>query len=172
MTEPLPASVANAMASVGSLGVVKAQSWPAIAIELLLLGDERDVTAELASLPANVSPWVVEPLIEPFLEIAGPAPEHDAAVMAFIGVLAQALDADPLNLPLPMIAALDAADGWVEYPERLLAGEFHAHLVPDGEWDAARPETIEATLRRTPRLDIPDSLALALTCDVRVRASA
>lgn len=157
-----------AIASVASLGLMAPAWWPTVAVELLLLGDERSEVAQLAGMPTSSSYWAVEPMASKIVEQAGPVPAREVAISTLVGLLAQSFRAEPCAVDAPMIRTVASLADSMDYPDALMDAFLAEEFL---DCDCHEPDTdgVEARLMAHPSLAVPDGLAVALTAHARRR---
>jgi hypothetical protein len=90
--------------SAGRLSDWRPGDWPDLAVELLLAGFDDLEIAELAGLPASVTGWETDPLVDSLYERHGvPLPDPEEAVTLLARLMATDLRLRPATVTAPMI---------------------------------------------------------------------
>ncbi|MBK6886875.1 MAG: hypothetical protein IPH03_10855 [Tetrasphaera sp.] len=151
-----------------SQGWLPPQRWVDLAVVLLLSGFEDAEVAELAGLPADISGWVTEPLVQGLYDryAVTPVVSVDSAVETIAALLAADLRARPANVTAPMIRLL-AKLAPPEFSSPLANQCFGAEEYLDCECVAEVDSSWEVELEARPGPAIPDELVMALAAELR-----
>ncbi|KFU80312.1 hypothetical protein BB31_15930 [Amycolatopsis lurida NRRL 2430] len=140
--------------------------WPAVAVGMLVEGNEDPEVAELAGASRQVSGWDTEPLVSALCErygVPSPGPEDSTDLLARL--MADDLRVRPASVTAPMIrllARLAPPDFESDLACRCYAMEEYLNCGC-----AQIDFGFEAELRRLPSLRLSDSVVQALARPLR-----